>query len=38
MNYKDNYGYIWKRVHEDYVYNPALGYGVWDNGKGLTRI
>ncbi len=36
--YKDNYGEIWTRIQDWYVHSPKLGWGLWDNGRGLTRI
>lgn len=39
--FKDKYGNIWELItNEKYlkVFSSELGFGVWDNGKGLTEI
>lgn len=39
--YTDEYGEIWIyliKCGKPCLFNPFLGYGLWDNGRGLTLI
>ena len=36
--YIDNYGVAWLRMTEGIVFNNNVGYGTWDNGKGLRLM
>lgn len=36
--YIDIYNVIWTKIDDYTIHNPIKGYGVWDNGHGLTKV